>query len=192
MKPVYSDSLTSLTSMINVSIITCRRALANLIFGSYLLLPQGAKRLIYTMLKSTFVKLPPKTIKYRSYRNFNHLDSDRVLENSLSHVNSYNEFDSVMEGALNKFAPMRSESLEETTRTYLLKMRGTTSLTMTKISKEIWEYLLKNGITITAEYLPGCLNVKVDWESRNIQNSSEWKPRLRYSNPFVGEWEYQQ
>lgn len=48
------------------------------------------------------------------------------------------------------------------------------------ISKKIWIYFLKEGISITAEYLPGKLNILAHKESRNIQDSSEWKldPRV--------------
>ena len=58
--------------------------------------------------------------------------------------------------------------------TYLMKMGGTQNLKMVELAKEIWEYLLKWGITITAEYLPSELNLTADWESRNILDSSEW------------------
>ena len=58
---------------------------------------------------------------------------------------------------------------------YLVKMGGSKSLEMTKVSKEIWSYLLQEGITITAEYLPGILNRLADWESRNTRDPSEWK-----------------
>ena len=58
--------------------------------------------------------------------------------------------------------------------TYLMKMGGTQNLKMVELAKEIWEYLLKWGITITVEYLPSELNVTADWESRNILDSSEW------------------
>ena len=44
-----------------------------------------------------------------------------------------------------------------------------------QISKEIWEFLLGQEITITAEYLPENLNYKADWESRHQKDSSEWK-----------------
>ena len=50
---------------------------------------------------------------------------------------------------------------------YLLKMGGTQSLELLKISDSIWHYLLSHGIIITAEYLPSKLNVQADWESRN-------------------------
>ena len=32
-----------------------------------------------------------------------------------------------------------------------------------KLSKKIWQYLLKYQITITAEYLPSSLNVEAGW-----------------------------
>ena len=54
------------------------------------------------------------------------------------------------------------------TLTYLMKTRGTQNLKMVELAKEIWEYLLKWGITITAEYLPSELNLTADRESRNI------------------------
>ena len=36
-------------------------------------------------------------------------------------------------------------------------------------------YLLKRKITVTAEYLPGSINVETDRESRQTRDSSEWK-----------------
>ena len=58
---------------------------------------------------------------------------------------------------------------------HLLKMRGTGNKKFLDLAKDIWDYILKNGITITAEYLPNCLNVKADKQSRNPRDSSEWK-----------------
>ena len=46
--------------------------------------------------------------------------------------------------------------------TCLMKMRGTQSLKMIDLAKEISEYLLKWGITIAAEYLPSELNLTAD------------------------------
>ena len=58
---------------------------------------------------------------------------------------------------------------------YLLKMGGAKNPELMQISKEIWEFLLGQEITITAEHLPGNLNCKVDWESRHQKDSSEWR-----------------
>ena len=62
-----------------------------------------------------------------------------------------------------------------TALSYLLKIAGTKNPELMQISKEIKEFLLRQGITITAEHLPGNLNCKADWESRHQKNSSEWK-----------------
>ena len=58
---------------------------------------------------------------------------------------------------------------------YLVKMGGTRNQLLVQISKEIWEYLLDKGITITAEYLPEALNKGADMQSRTVKDSSEWK-----------------
>jgi len=58
---------------------------------------------------------------------------------------------------------------------YLVKMGGTQSEALSSLSKEIWDFLLTKQITITAEYLPGILNVEADAQSRSVKDSSEWK-----------------
>ena len=57
----------------------------------------------------------------------------------------------------------------------LLKMRGTHSLELLKISKSVWHYLLSHGIIITVEYLPSKLNAQAYQESRNVRDPSDWK-----------------
>ena len=58
--------------------------------------------------------------------------------------------------------------------------RGTQKKEMIAIYKEIWAFALSKGIMITAEYLPGRLNVRADLAFRNFQNSSKWllSPRV--------------
>ena len=48
---------------------------------------------------------------------------------------------------------------------YLVKMGGTQNQLLVQISKEIWEYLMDKGITITVEYLPGALNKETNMQS---------------------------
>ena len=57
--------------------------------------------------------------------------------------------------------------------TYLIKMGETKSNSLSILSKEIWEYLIKHGITITAEHLPGKQNLETN--SQSVHDSSEWK-----------------
>ena len=60
-----------------------------------------------------------------------------------------------------------------TALSYLLKIGGKKNTELMQISKE--EFLLGQGITITARHLPRNLNCKADWESRNQRYSSGWK-----------------
>ena len=62
-----------------------------------------------------------------------------------------------------------------TALSYLLKMGGMTDKTLVDISKDIWKYLILKQITITAEYLPGILNTRADWQSRHRKDFSKWK-----------------
>ena len=61
-----------------------------------------------------------------------------------------------------------------TTVAYINKMGGTKSLDLIQISKELWEYCLQKQITLTAEHLPGRLNVQADRESRQYKDTSNW------------------
>ena len=49
---------------------------------------------------------------------------------------------------------------------YLMKMESTKIQKLAVISKEIWQYLLKRKIKITAKFLPELMNVNADRESR--------------------------
>ena len=62
-----------------------------------------------------------------------------------------------------------------TALSYLVKMGGSLSPELLQVAKEIWDYLLANGIAVTAEYLPSSLNIQADWQSRNHRDSSDWK-----------------
>ena len=60
-----------------------------------------------------------------------------------------------------------------TALSYLVKMGGTRSPELLQVAKEIWDYLLANGIAVTAEYLPSSLNIQADWQSRNHRDSRD-------------------
>jgi len=58
---------------------------------------------------------------------------------------------------------------------YIANQGGTKSLKLLKIAKETWTYLKSKNISITTEWLPTELNKEADYESRNVEDSSEWK-----------------
>ena len=49
-----------------------------------------------------------------------------------------------------------------TALSYLLRMGGTTDMTLVDLSRDIWKYLVLKQITITAKYLPVILNTRDD------------------------------
>ena len=65
--------------------------------------------LIYTIFKSTFVKLSPRIIRYREFKNFSMEGFQTDLENSLRSTNSfdYQLFHSMTKGVLQKHAPLK-------------------------------------------------------------------------------------
>ena len=88
--------------------------------------------LVYTMLKSTFYKLPPKKIIYRSYKSFdgnqfiNEVASD--LQNSLV-SKEFVHFNNIISTVLNKHAPLKENIIRGNDKPFITK----------EIRKEIWK-----------------------------------------------------
>jgi hypothetical protein len=58
---------------------------------------------------------------------------------------------------------------------YINHMGGTRSPPLSHTACQLWEWCLKKGVTLSAEYLPGSHNVTADRESRTLQSSAEWQ-----------------
>lgn len=58
---------------------------------------------------------------------------------------------------------------------YVNHLGGTRSYQLNEVALELWDWCLLNNIWVSAEYLPGKRNLWADWESRNFQDSSDWK-----------------
>ena len=55
------------------------------------------------------------------------------------------------------------------------KKGGTRSPELLQVAKEIWDYLLANGMAVTAECVPSSLNIQANWQSRYHRDLSDWK-----------------
>ena len=64
-----------------------------------------------------------------------------------------------------------------TTIAFLNRMGGTHSQELLDLAVSIWNWCLQRGIVIHAEHLPGRKNIRADWESRHVKNSSDWMLR---------------
>ena len=58
---------------------------------------------------------------------------------------------------------------------YINKMGGSTSLVLSSLALDLWQWCLERSITVMAQPLPGCLNVTADYESRANPDSSDWQ-----------------
>ena len=59
--------------------------------------------------------------------------------------------------------------------TYIQKMGGTRSRQLLQEAQTLWDFCLQREILLSAEYLPGRLNIQADWESRNSSDPSDWQ-----------------
>ena len=62
-----------------------------------------------------------------------------------------------------------------TTVSQIMKMGSTRSRSLFNLTADLWKYCLDNQIMLTAEHLPGTLNIMADRESRIFNDSSNWK-----------------
>jgi len=58
---------------------------------------------------------------------------------------------------------------------HLNKMGGSHSSLLSNLAIEIWKWCVQRSIVIHAEHLPGRENVRADWESRHLKDSSDWR-----------------
>ena len=61
---------------------------------------------------------------------------------------------------------------------YINNMGGMTSVTMDCLAVDIWNWCIERNIHISAQYLPGLMNIEADNMSRNFSDSCEWS--LKY------------
>lgn len=82
-------------------------------------------QLVYTVLKSTYTKLPPKKIEYRSFRNFVKKDflndlSEGLFINNID-LGDYNTFESNFSSVLNKHAPLKCKVVRGNEKPHMSK-----------------------------------------------------------------------
>ena len=79
--------------------------------------------LIYTMLKIKYIKLPPVTIRYRQYKNFNNEQFLAELQFCIANnvIASYKEFENIFTNILDKHAPLKAKLLRANNRLHITK-----------------------------------------------------------------------
>ena len=94
--------------------------------------------LIYTVLKSTFVKLPPKIVKYRECKTFYEEEFLKDLKMNLrQHVpTEYSALQAVLTGALEKHAPLKQRTIRGNNKQYCNKDLRKAMMTRSTLKKK--------------------------------------------------------
>jgi hypothetical protein len=71
---------------------------------------------------------------------------------------------------------------------YINKMGGTHSQGLAKLAIDLWEWCFQKDMMVSAQHLPGYLNVRADQKSRVIQDSSDWKLNLSVFQALLNRW----
>ena len=81
--------------------------------------------LILTIMKTTFRKKPPKVIRYRNYKNYNHENYRSDLNISLANVDlnniPHNDFNDILLNILNNHAPLKTKVLRGNDQPFMSK-----------------------------------------------------------------------
>ena len=77
----------------------------------------GCHKLVSTVFRSTFIKLPPKTVRYRSYKtydkqNFLHELDQKLIQGDIYKTDdSYSKLTEIMSEVLEKHAPLKTKTI---------------------------------------------------------------------------------
>ena len=78
--------------------------------------------LIYCMLKTTFVKLPPKVVNYRNWKNFVDIQFKAELNTLLNkNISNYAEFENIFKSVINRHAPIKTKILRGNNQPHVTK-----------------------------------------------------------------------
>ncbi len=79
--------------------------------------------MVYTILKTTFERLPPKVVSYRCYRNFSEISfrEELVRKMQLNPPKDYAGFENLYVTTLNSFAPKKSVSIRGNNKPHMSK-----------------------------------------------------------------------
>jgi len=76
----------------------------------------------------------------------------------------------------------------QTAVVYINNMGGTVSPLLTDLAKALWVWALSKDIVLTAEYIPGTVNIVADAESRSMTDRTDWKLHTKVFQQIDKKW----
>ena len=77
--------------------------------------------MVYTMLRSTYTKLEPKTLRKRSYKDFDKKSFLRDLQHGLNNIDNFAEFHDAFKAILDHHATIKQTKLRVNTKPHINK-----------------------------------------------------------------------
>jgi hypothetical protein len=65
---------------------------------------------------------------------------------------------------------------------------GTHSQVLSNLALDLWEWCIHNNVEVSAQHLPGHLNIRADRESRLLPDSNDWKLNPVMFQSLVMNW----
>jgi hypothetical protein len=129
-------------------------------------------KMIYTMLKLSYVKMPPKKINYRCYKNFNEQSFLEDLSMSLNSVQGgiYSIFEKTFLDVLNRHAPQKSKLVRANDKSYITKNLRKEFMTRTRLKNKAWETKLPEDFRKYKDQRNKCVKLNIQAKKNYYHN----------------------
>ena len=153
-------------------------------------------KLISTVFRSTFVKLPPKTIRYRSYKNFNkqnfvhELDQRLIRGDIYKTDDSYSKLTEIISEVLEKHAPMKVKTIRGNQAPFMNKKLSKVIMNKSRIKNNYLKWPSRENFLAYKNIKNKCNNLlkkskKVYFQENASEGSTSTKKFWSTVKPFV-------
>ena len=151
-------------------------------------------KMVVTVLKTTFIKIAPKTQYFRDYKHFDCNDFKKELQRKLieNDKNDYASFERKFLLVLNKHAPLKKKQLRANEVPYMTKTLRKAIMKRTELETKYLKYRTKTNLTSYKKQRNFCSKLykkerKKYYNNLNIKNITENKEFWRTVKPFLSE-----
>ena len=152
--------------------------------------------LVATTMRSTFIKLPPKTIRYRSYKNFCEYDFCRELDQTLIQgdlyrsKDPYSELTKIFSNILDKHAPLKSKKVRGNQAPFMNKSLSNMIMTKSRIRNKYLKWPSRENFLHYKKIKNKCNSLvrkskKQYFQKIRNENSAQSKPFWNAVKPFM-------
>lgn len=151
---------------------------------------------VATILRATFKKLPPKTVRYRSYKNFHEnnflheLDQKLIQGEFHGSEDPYSKLTEIFSNILDKHAPLKSKKVRGNQAPFMNKLLSKAIMSKSRIRNKYLEWPSRENFLAYKKIKNKCNNLvkkskKQYFEKISHENSAQSKPFWNAVKPFM-------